>query len=394
MQVKVVSDRAFKVITEGSGETVDWDFTDSNYRCNECFDSMLATRESMRTQQHLLEQIVSLLDEPFPLHGKQSNAAIKQSENNYWISKTWIKNVRKMLTTVKKSSSTNSNTANSTGYFAQLLIKLQEDGKGSEEMMNNGIDSSEETVNSTLYCDEHMLQELAVDVVKKARLISQANWTKLLELLPNAICFPESKSPCKECSLKLSEDKQEISRGREQRALELQSHSLSQLNRAKTICCSTTPLTRSSYSVRYYAVDGAWMAYWRAYISDSSLPRPSPLTNKRLICDHGLALLNNTLQELGAGVDPANILPENMKLCDLESFGFNENGDYLAIDSSASYSVLQDLPPAELITEEQWQGLLKLYSKDADFVDVDVSEVKTQARLYPLALSLIINCID
>ena len=279
---KVLSPSAMSLLLESSQATVDWDFSSQTYRCENCVDMLLSTRQKQKDQQVFLEELRDILDTAQP-------PTASQPGDGYWVSKTFISSVKKMQTALSKaisslpsqaattlSSQTPSVIASSSSSvatpaskpidFFMPRTKGQWDGESSLSSCSAWyLDRDYEQVNLSLRCEQH-LEEMVLacspPVSKRALVLSAEGWAQLKELLPRAVPFLERDLPCQICAGRESEEQQDVRRAKDQRALEAnQSKPLQQLSKARKVNNSVL-----NFKTPCFLVDGRWLAYWRAYL--------------------------------------------------------------------------------------------------------------------------------
>ena len=99
----------------------------------------------------------------------------------------------------------------------------------------------------------------------------------------------------------------------------------------------------------YHLIDQRWLSSWRAYHEIPTCKKPEYLTNSALQCEHG-----------------KSIIPDE----------FAQIRYFKCPNSHQKTGTLGDgLPPAELITDQQWRALCRLYSPQ-----VEEEEIAAEAR--------------
>lgn len=391
---KVISEEASRAIFSSSSPTawqrMDYEFTHENFRCNDCFDSMVDQRKAVQSQASKNERILQLIDESSST-GPESNDSSTEAMDleaeaesvGFWISRKWLEQFRKVTTSLQKSDpNSKSKPAAFAKIFSQSNSKAESaaagNGSGGGEEVNSELPvmcTLDPAVNSNLFC-EH--KQPASTFMRRAQRLSAAAWEAIRELFPDARPISGLASGCKRCQ---EDAERAIAATRENKACrgqELEQPALHQLNKMKRIypaqfeedpdlIAADPDCARKAF----YAVDGMWVAHWRRYISDPNFPSPGPLTNDLLRCNHGnRSYLPGVLSMLEDGVRPSehdvhDLLVHKFQASDLgeparrRSSTDAEDFEFAIIENYPKRP--PPLPAVELITEAQWLSLLSLH---------------------------------
>lgn len=316
---KVVSEAAYRSITRS--RVVDWDFTHLNFRCEECYNGTMAAWRRLREERVAAAELLALIDAPCDNSEKE-----KERETSFRLSKQWIKRFRK--------------TAN----------RLQRAQFNADAGVHAWMDL-EEPVNADLFCADH-LDQAAADADCASRAVSAAAWLRLKSLFSKAMSLSSAAPPCPHCTARDEDAARSMEEERRLRDLIVQDSALLRLSRAKKILPEPWTAHRQT---PLFLVDGRWLARWRTYLTDPTMPHPGPLTNESLRCSHDLLVVNNVWWLLKNHSDLTS-LPEDQ----LQVLSLKKQLQLLDDERDRAH-----FPRAELVSENQWRMLLNLFAAES-----------------------------
>ena len=223
-----------------------------------------------------------------------------------------------------------------------------------------------------------------------------AGWNKLRGLFPHAIAFPESAAACPVCAIRDGDEQLSLRRAKDVRAQDVKQKYMLQLSKARSINVNL-PKTGTTC----YLVDGVWLAYWREWLGDVNLPRPPPLTNYRLRCDHGSLLVcqsfllatlfsssylssdsqvDGSEEERGSTNGEAGLLAVKS----LEEMGYDAETFTLQSESHQS-CFLDTFPALEILTQQQWFDLLARFNCSSEDEEKEDQVVDLQEDLFNIS---------
>lgn len=384
---KVMSLEASKVLfhSTGSWQKMDFELTDANYRCDTCYDSMVHQRKAVQSQASKNEHILHLVDES-PSSGSSGDEDGMGIDLGYYVSKKWLEQFRRITATLQKSDPSKSKPTAFAKIFTLSNVKAEGAVDGTAEASaatsSNELplmSSLDPAVNTLLFC-EH--KHPAASFVRRAHRLSQAAWEAIVDLFPDARPIHGSAQGCQRCQEDIERATAATRENKASRFIELENPALNQLNKMKRIyptqfedeasVSSTDPVvTKQVFNV----VDGMWLAHWRKYISDPNFPAPDPLTNERLRCQHGCrSYLPPVIAKLEDGILPKyhddvdgllvrKFLPLDLFVsASISAAGVENDCGFSIVDGPPKPA---PFPAVELITADQWFGLLNLHSHGA-----------------------------
>jgi hypothetical protein len=368
--VKVVSRRAYQnmlcSLCEGDdaiSEQNELELCNSNYRCEDCFNSTVATRSQQSDHLSSIDSVLEAIAAADNIQGGARGSdviatATTTSSGSCWISKKWLQRFNRYATSLKKDlesaqgASSSKQGGQTRGLDKYLVTKtITNDGKKTAELLG-----SLDAINSDLLC--HHQKPLPL-FQKLAKPYPEAIWERLIPLLDGVNKIPPvhlsvaEAVPCSACSSVHDNAIEDLERKKAFRSSQMGSKHIQALFNRKHIYPPEfgdksrllAPLDWSEEGERFYLVSAAWLADWRAHLQNLKEPSPGPLTNAAFRCRaHGQPLIPDILRQLGSpGAE--YVLREGADKI------VNRNVDPIG----------DGFPAGEIVTQEQWLQLIGHY---------------------------------
>lgn len=267
---KVISHEAYNCIFRSSATVSrqDMDIDDTNYRCEDCVTMYTEVVSHIVAECETVGGIISSIDED------QRFGRMRKPGSLFWMAKASMQLLRRYHAKLKKIIDRK---------FEFSSVEIGIDGLRSDVFGDGAI-------NECLLCKH---QSVVFNANSRAIKISEDSWVAIAQLFPNAVHLVSDSPECQDC---VEERKLKIDSNLRSTKLRSALRTHSAVSRLID-CPYVFPFPPSSWSYssslsgEHYILPKSWMETFRKFMADSVGDIPDSLSDERLRCRHGLAII-------------------------------------------------------------------------------------------------------